>query len=121
MDTWGLETIIDLKDCDHNVITNVSTITRFLKDLTAILDMEPYEEPIIKRFGKEDKYGYTAIQLIQTSNITAHFDEQNNSAYINVFSCKSYEPVDAVDFAVHTFKASSNDYMVLPRGNSFNM
>lgn len=117
MDTWGLETIIDLKDCDHNVITDIDTIKRFLKELTAILDMESYGEPIVERFGKEDKYGYTAVQLIQTSNITAHFDEKNDSAYINVFSCKSYEPVDAVDFAMHVFKASSNEYVVIPRGN----
>lgn len=116
MDTWGLETIIDLKGCDHNAITSIDTIKQYLVELVSILDMEAYGEPIIERFGKDDKYGYTAIQLIQTSNITMHFDEENNDVYINIFSCKEYDPVDAVDFSINCFMSTASEYIVVPRG-----
>ena len=31
------------------------------------------------------------MQLIETSNIAAHFVESNNTMYLDVFSCKPYD------------------------------
>ena len=37
------------------------------------------------------KKGYTLVQLLETSNITAHFVEETNDMYLDVFSCKSFD------------------------------
>jgi S-adenosylmethionine/arginine decarboxylase-like enzyme len=42
------------------------------------------------------------VQLIETSNITAHFVEENNSMYLDVFSCKDFDP-QVVEEAVKEF------------------
>jgi hypothetical protein len=66
----------------------------FAKHLVRKIDMVPYGEPQVKLFGSGNKAGYTLVQLIETSNITAHFVEETNDMYLDVFSCKPFQPVD---------------------------
>lgn len=117
MDTWGLETIIDLYDCDAQTIRDPVRIEDYAKRLVKILDMVPYGEPLVVHFGKEDKTGYTLVQLIETSNITAHFAEDTNSAFINIFSCKDYDTDETATFTREFFNASRIDIIVEPRGH----
>ena len=60
--------------------------------------MKAYGPPQIVHFGEGGKAGYTLVQLIETSNIMAHFVEETNDAYVDVFSCKEFrkEDVEAV-------------------------
>ena len=48
--------------------------------------------PIFVKFGTGNKEGYTLVQLIETSNICAHFVNETNALYLDVFSCKQFEP-----------------------------
>ena len=64
--------------------------------------MVAFGEPQVVMFGSGNKKGYTLIQLIETSNIAAHFVEENNSMYLDVFSCKDFD-ADVVKEAVHEF------------------
>jgi S-adenosylmethionine/arginine decarboxylase-like enzyme len=64
--------------------------------------MVPFGQPQVVMFGSGNKKGYTLVQLIETSNITAHFVEENNSMYLDVFSCKDFDP-EVVKEAVHEF------------------
>ena len=48
------------------------------------------------RFGRGDILGYSMVQLIETSDITAHFVEPTNDMYLDVFSCKKFNPSDAL-------------------------
>jgi S-adenosylmethionine/arginine decarboxylase-like enzyme len=56
--------------------------------------MVAYGAPQVVHFGSGDKSGYTLVQLIETSNITAHFCEESNDMYLDVFSCKPFNPKD---------------------------
>ena len=114
--SWGLHTVIDLENCDAQAIRSDLRIEFWVKSLVRIIDMEPYGEPQIIRFGKDDKFGYTCVQLIETSCITAHFAEDTNSAYIDVFSCKPYKPGIVVDHCVNEFGGEITQYKVLNRG-----
>jgi S-adenosylmethionine/arginine decarboxylase-like enzyme len=53
--------------------------------------MVAYGEPQIVNFGSGNKAGYTLVQLIETSNICAHFVNEDNTMYLDVFSCKEYD------------------------------
>lgn len=92
MNAWGIHTIFNLYKCSHHSIRCRNTIFSFTNDLVRRIDMIPYGPPQIVHFGKDNKAGYTLIQLIETSNITGHFVEETNDAYIDVFSCKEYDP-----------------------------
>lgn len=54
--------------------------------------MVAYGEPQIVMFGTGNKKGYTLVQLIETSNITGHFVEETDDMYLDVFSCKDFDP-----------------------------
>ena len=68
--------------------------------------MKAYGDPIIADFGVDPKVsGITAMQLIETSSITAHFANQSNSIYLDIFSCKSFKPYAAAIFCKEYFQA----------------
>jgi S-adenosylmethionine/arginine decarboxylase-like enzyme len=100
--TWGKHLILDAAGCSPKMIGCSTVITNFAKTLVKRIDMVPFGQPQVVMFGSGNKKGYTLIQLIETSNIAAHFVEENNSMYLDVFSCKDFDP-EVVKEAVHEF------------------
>jgi S-adenosylmethionine/arginine decarboxylase-like enzyme len=88
---WGYHLIVNAGDCNREAVTNPETIRKFAKELVERIDMVAYGEPQIIHFGEDNKAGYTLVQLIETSNICAHFCDDTGDAYIDVFSCKPYD------------------------------
>lgn len=102
---WGIETQINIYDCDLDLIKDKKVINLYLTELCKVIDMEMYGKPKIVRFGKGHLKGFSVMQLITTSSITGHFAEESCSAYINVFSCKGFKPQEATEFTRKFFKA----------------
>lgn len=87
---WGYHLILDCSTCNNN-IKDHSIIKQFVNQLVDDIDMIAHGEPVIEYLTPtEENSGYSLMQMIQTSNITAHFVDSNNSAYIDVFSCKEF-------------------------------
>ena len=99
---WGLHLTIDGSQCNSKAIRSRSTIEKFTKELVQKIDMKAFGEPQIVMFGEGNKKGFTLVQLIETSNICAHFCEENNSMYFDLFSCK-YFSKDAVEQIVYSY------------------
>ncbi len=105
---WGLSTQIDLYDCDPDLIRSKDDIERFTHVLCNMLGVEMYGPTQIVRFGNNPEvYGYSMVQLIQTSLVSAHFAEESNAVYLDVFSCKYYDAEEAIRYAQDFFKAKS--------------
>jgi S-adenosylmethionine/arginine decarboxylase-like enzyme len=77
-------------------------IEKFTNTLVKDIDMVAYGKPQIIMFGSGNKKGYTLVQLIETSNICAHFVEETDDMYLDVFSCKDFDP-DQVKKIVKSF------------------
>jgi S-adenosylmethionine/arginine decarboxylase-like enzyme len=113
--TWGKHLILDAAGCSPKMIGSSLVIKNFTKDLVKQIDMVAYGEPQIVMFGTGNKKGYTLIQLIETSNIAGHFVEENNTMYLDVFSCKDFD-AEVVKKLVHEyFHAQSFSSRVLLR------
>lgn len=104
-DFWGWHLLLDIKSCDIGSITSEQNLSGFLKALVERIDMIAYGDPIIKHFATHDpeKAGYSIVQLIETSNITGHFVDKNGDAYIDVFSCKPFQPDDVIAVVMEFF------------------
>jgi S-adenosylmethionine/arginine decarboxylase-like enzyme len=89
--TWGKHLILDAAGCSPKRIGSSIVIKNFTNELVRRIDMKAYGEPQIVMFGTGNKKGYTLIQLIETSNIAGHFVEENNTMYLDVFSCKDFD------------------------------
>jgi len=115
-DPWGLTTSINLYDCDPESIRSAGTIKRYVVELCALIEMKRFGECQIVHFGKDARVeGFSMIQLIETSLISGHFANLSNAAYIDVFSCKPYEPNEVADFSKRFFRAESMQLHILER------
>ena len=101
----GQLTIINLHECDKNLVKDKRALKKFGNELCKVIEMKPYGKPIVKRFGKGNLRGYTLVQLIETSNITVHLDEFENKVFIDIFSCRNFDAKKAKDFSRDYFKA----------------
>jgi S-adenosylmethionine/arginine decarboxylase-like enzyme len=91
MSYWGHHLLLNAHKCVPATVRSRVIIRDFANDLVRQIDMVPYGKPQIVMFGTGNKKGYTLVQLIETSNICAHFVEETNDFYLDVFSCKSFD------------------------------
>ena len=108
--TFGAELILDLHGCDPKLIRSKAKLATFARQLCRRIKMRRYGEPILAHFGHKDPMtnGYSLVQLIETSSIVAHFSEGANKVYLNIFSCKEFDPADTAEFCRKFFKAKGN-------------
>ncbi|MCJ7657067.1 MAG: S-adenosylmethionine decarboxylase, partial [Candidatus Atribacteria bacterium] len=67
--------------------------------------------------GEDEKVaGFSMVQLIETSLISGHFANKSNNAYIDIFSCKYYEPSVALEFTKKFFEAKEVKMHYVLRG-----
>lgn len=114
-DYWGYHLILDSGGCDHTAITSYETIYEFAKELVVEIDMVAYDEPQIVNFGSGNKAGYTLVQLIETSNICAHFVNEHDHIYLDVFSCKTFDPEVVIKLVQKYFRAQTYNTAFLER------
>ena len=107
--------MINAGACDPAAIRSKETIAAFSKALVKKIDMVAFGPPRIVMFGEGNKKGYTLVQLIETSNITAHFVEETNDIYLDVFSCKSFKVADALDVFRTYFSPTTVEKVLVTR------
>lgn len=111
--TWGQTLSMDLSGCPKKHLTNPKKLGKYCLDLCAEIKMEPEGKPLVKRFGEGALEGYSAVQFIKTSCITVHADEYDDRVFIDVFSCKKFDPKIAMTFTKKIFepkKLKSRNY-----------
>jgi S-adenosylmethionine/arginine decarboxylase-like enzyme len=96
---WGYHLCLDCSKCDKEAITDPKYLETWVKDLVLAIDMVPYGEPQILHFGHGEEHlsGWTVLQFIETSNIMAHFCDNTQEGYIDIFSCKKFDYDVAID------------------------
>lgn len=113
---WGMQSCIDLYDCDSETIRNDEKIRQFVVELCDLVKMKRFGETQVVHFGEDERVaGFSMIQLIETSLISAHFANQSNTTYLDVFSCKQYDPDIVLNFSKEFFKAKSYNLHVIKR------
>ncbi len=95
---WGQHLILDMHGCDREAVRDPETILAFAAELVEAIGMKAYGAPLLKRFATHDPAaaGHTLVQLIEASNVTAHFAERSGDVYLDVFSCKAFPEEDAI-------------------------
>jgi S-adenosylmethionine/arginine decarboxylase-like enzyme len=104
---WGLLSSLDAKNCDPELIRSADAIKEYVIKLCDLIGMKRFQDTLVVNFGEDEKVaGYSMVQLIETSLISGHYANLTNAAYIDVFSCKIYDPYVAAEFTREFFKAS---------------
>ncbi|MBN2120381.1 MAG: S-adenosylmethionine decarboxylase [Candidatus Omnitrophica bacterium] len=115
--TFGWELVLNLYDCNLDIISSKNKIQQYVNKLCRLIKMKKYGKTWIPYFGHKKPHtkGYSLVQLIETSSITGHFSEEKRSVYINIFSCKAYDHKKARAFTRQFFQAKSVKNTLLTR------
>jgi len=105
---WGQHLILDMGGCNEK-ISRKESIRAFVAELVDAIDMVAYGEPLIEHFAthSQEATGYSLVQLIETSAISAHFSDHNRDVYLDVFSCKSFDSNRVVQVVDKYFEPKS--------------
>lgn len=112
---WGRSSSVDLHNCEKKFLKDPKKIKKFVKDLCKVLKMKRHGPVRLDRFGHGALRGWSMLQFIETSSITAHFDEKNDRAFIDVFSCKKFDPKTIAKFCQKFFHAKDASVYVEER------
>ena len=98
---------MDLSGCNLEKLASREAVIDFVDKLCKLIDMKKFGETFCERFGLglDHAAGYSVVQLIESSSITGHFSELWRKAYINVFSCKKFDPEAVKKFTQEFFEA----------------
>ena len=119
--TYGKELILDLHGCDPQTFTRDS-IENYFEELCDLIDMErcelywwdDYEVPDDEKQTEPRLKGTSAVQFIITSNITIHTLDLMKNVYLNIFSCKDFDPAIAKQFSEEWFKGNTvNEHIII--------
>ena len=106
--SWGISTAIDLHGCRPDLIRDAGKIKEFTIQLCDLIKVRRFGECIVVHFGESEAIeGFSLVQLIETSLVSGHFANLTNNAYIDIFSCRYYEPGIAIHFCQTFFEAET--------------
>lgn len=104
LNVWGIASSIDIYGCNPETIRDADAIRRFVVELCDLIEMKRFGETQVVHFGEDERVaGYSMTQLIETSLISAHFANESNAVYLDVFSCKPYNPDLVEEFSKKFF------------------
>ncbi|MDH3884855.1 MAG: S-adenosylmethionine decarboxylase [Desulfobacterales bacterium] len=104
---WGIASSFDIYHCNPETIRNADKIKQFVIELCDLIEMKRFQDTLVVNFGEDERVaGFSMVQLIETSLISAHFANLTNATYLDVFSCKPYDPELVADFAKNFFGGS---------------
>jgi S-adenosylmethionine/arginine decarboxylase-like enzyme len=105
---WGIQCSFDVYNCNPETIRNAEKVKEFVVLLTDLIAMKRFGECTVVNFGEDEKVaGFSMTQLVETSLVSGHFANLTNTAYLDVFSCKTYDPKVVEAFAKEFFEGDT--------------
>jgi len=111
---YGYELVLDLHDCNTNKF-NRSNIESYFTEICRRISMTKCEVHFWDDVGvpEDEKQtspktkGTSAVCFILTSSIVIHTLDILKIVYVNIFSCKEFDPDVAAKFSQNWFEAGS--------------
>lgn len=119
---YGKELILDLHNCDNSTFNRVS-LKKYFVELCDLIDMkrcdlhfwDDVEVPDNEKQISPHTKGTSAVQFILTSNITIHTLDIMRRVYVNIFSCKDFDTINAQKFTTKFFGGTVVNGIVIKR------
>lgn len=121
-DPYGCEIILDLHGCDPKTFTRKS-LDSFFTEICKLIEMERCEVHFWDDVGvpPEEQQtlphtkGTSAVCFILTSTIVVHTLDLLRAVYVNIFSCKKFDPKAAAEFTKKWFGAKEGSTRFIDR------
>ena len=111
-----MELLLDLKGCDLSDVSR-DRLTDYFVRLCDLLDMPRAGEPVFwdDHSGVPHLHGTSALQVIDASSVLVHPLPALRIVYLNIFSCRPFDPEAATQFSAGFWRAEAVASSVLPR------
>jgi S-adenosylmethionine/arginine decarboxylase-like enzyme len=119
---YGYELVLDLHSCDPSTF-NRPSIDQYFTELCELIDMHKCEVhfwddlnvPLEEHETSPHTKGTSAVCFILTSSIVIHTLDLLGAVYLNIFSCKRFDPLAARQFTEQWFRSQMSDERFLRR------
>ena len=122
MKNYGKELILDLHNCNPKKF-NRENLKKYFKELCDLIDMKrcklvwwddhgvaPEKQQTLPHLK-----GTSAVQFIMTSNVTIHTLDILKNVYLNIFSCKDFDALEAKRFSEKFFSGKVVNFKIIDR------
>lgn len=114
IESYGCELILDLHGCNPATFTR-DHLDRYFTKMCDLIEMKRCEVhfwddegvPPDERQTSPHTKGTSAVCFILTSSIVVHTLDLLEAVYVNIFSCKEFDPAVATKFTGEWFEAGS--------------
>lgn len=104
---WGYNLLMEIRGCELEVMQSKEKLQEYVIKLCKLIDMVRFGDCIIHGpFGEGNKSGLSLIQMIETSNITGHFADDEKISFIDIFSCKPYDINKVIAYTLECFSST---------------
>jgi len=101
---WGMSTSVDVYDCSSDMIKDPDCIKKIVSRLCEKLGIVDTENTSSVHYDEtETAAGFSMTRSIETSGISGYFAHATHTAYLDIFSCNTYEPRELAEFALSYF------------------
>lgn len=121
----GLHVTFDIRSSHTAALSSLSCIHSFLLEVISITRMRALMPPYVFRYdgdGDAQEQGITGIVVIAESHISIHTYPMKNGAFLDVFSCRSFDHRSVLECVNATFEpvevSSQTLNRSIPQGGS---
>ena len=93
--SWGTHTMIDLHKCAYSIVRSTYDMNALMQRICSFIGVAQLGSPnmIYHQSGYGYTSGYTVMQHANGhTDIVVRVNEHNDSVFVDVFSCKAYDP-----------------------------
>src|SRR5215469_13687635 len=118
---FGPHLMIDGSDCDTQKLADRAFIEQILNEFPDAIGMTKIGGPHIFDYQAPDPAysGVSGIVIIAESHIAIHTFPALNYFTADVFSCRDFDPEEAIEYITRAFDVKRMDRILLQRGISF--
>jgi S-adenosylmethionine decarboxylase len=113
-----LHVILDLYQCNPDLLENEAYLRQVLEDLPRQIDMQqvsPAEVHYIGQVSNPDDAGYSGYVIIASSHCSLHAWKSYKMVNMDGFSCNPFDPGVVIAFAQERFETTDSEVQVVER------
>ena len=119
---FGLHLMMDMYNCAPETLNDKNLVSKILNTLPDELGMKILLKPAVtfaKPNGKRDPGGWSGFVMIQESHVSIHTFIKRRFVTIDVYSCKHFDVLVAIDYFKNVFKTDNVEYVIEVRGKKY--
>ena len=118
---FGPHLVLDGYDCNKEKLEDISLIYGLLDEFPGKIGMTKIMPPYVFKYSglKPEDWGISGFVLIAESHISLHTFPEKNYLSLDIFSCKNFDTLKAINYIQNIFEIKKYDHNILSRGLEF--